>query len=316
MSRLSLSLVFLVFVKPLYCQDVEYYHLDAIGNIRVVTDQNGTVVERHDYLPFGEECSTGACASNPGLTGSQPRRFTGKERDAETGLDYFGARYYRSAMGRFTTVDPLVAPHVNLTDPQGWNRYSYARNNPLRYLDPDGRLTIIIPGTWAGKAAWAQPGSDFNKAVSRTFGESAMVLPWNHRLADSGRRSAAETLKVLIETHTFREGEALNIVAHSHGGNVAKIYTRLPGSRKIDVLVNLGTPQKRQYDINEAAVGEYLNVFSRNDHIQLADSERAVREDLKAINNEQSYMGTPPVPVDHSDLHSPQVWEQVEKGIH
>ena len=83
----------LLWPSRLLAQEVEYYHLDAIGNVRAVTDQSGRVVERHDYLPFGEECITGACASNPGVTGGQPKHFTGKERDTETGLDYFGARY-------------------------------------------------------------------------------------------------------------------------------------------------------------------------------------------------------------------------------
>jgi RHS repeat-associated protein len=61
--------------------------------------------------------------------------FTGKERDAETGLDYFGERYYSSSQGRFTTPDPLPGwPQ----DPQSWNMYAYGRNNPLKYVDPDG----------------------------------------------------------------------------------------------------------------------------------------------------------------------------------
>jgi RHS repeat-associated protein len=96
--------------------------------VRVVTDSNGTVVTRHDYYPFGEEYG-----------GAQPgdaRRFTGQERDGETGLDEFGARYYRSGMGRFTSVDPVMSGA--LTHPQRWNRYAYALNNPLRMIDPDG----------------------------------------------------------------------------------------------------------------------------------------------------------------------------------
>src|SRR5262249_14254610 len=90
---------------PAAAQLVEYYHTDAVGNVRAVTDDKGSVIERHDYLPFGEECTTGPCASNPGLQAGQPRKFTGKERDSETGLDYFGARYYGSKSGRFTSVD-------------------------------------------------------------------------------------------------------------------------------------------------------------------------------------------------------------------
>ncbi len=95
-------------------------------------------------LPFGEECLTPPCTP---LQGTNTRKFTGKERDQETGLDYFGARYYGSKIGRFTTVDPVYTWRENLVDPQRWNRYAYARNNPLRYVDPDGRQTVPQPGT-------------------------------------------------------------------------------------------------------------------------------------------------------------------------
>ncbi|MEZ5355751.1 MAG: RHS repeat-associated core domain-containing protein [Bryobacteraceae bacterium] len=64
-------------------------------------------------------------------------KYTGKERDAETGLDYFGARYMSSAQGRFTSPDPLLSSG-RPWDPQSWNRYSYVLNNPLRYTDPLG----------------------------------------------------------------------------------------------------------------------------------------------------------------------------------
>jgi len=63
--------------------------------------------------------------------------LTGKERDNESGLDFFGARYYWSSAGRFTSVDPGNAG-ADLADPQSWNGYAYARNNPLRFVDPTG----------------------------------------------------------------------------------------------------------------------------------------------------------------------------------
>ena len=66
--------------------------------------------------------------------------FTGKERDAETGLDYFLARYYSSPQGRFTSADPVFISKQRVVDPQQWNLYSYARNNPLRFLDRTGRV--------------------------------------------------------------------------------------------------------------------------------------------------------------------------------
>ncbi|HXM48293.1 MAG TPA: RHS repeat-associated core domain-containing protein [Pyrinomonadaceae bacterium] len=63
------------------------------------------------------------------------QKFTLKERDNETGLDFFGERYYGSALGRFTTSDPLMAS-AKTGNPQTWNRYTYVLNNPLRYIDP------------------------------------------------------------------------------------------------------------------------------------------------------------------------------------
>jgi RHS repeat-associated protein len=78
------------------------------------------------------------------LTGD-PNRFAGKQLDAETALHYFDARYYRQTWGRFTSVDPL---HVGaaMTDPQQWNRYAHARNNPLKYADPTGLSVTFTSG--------------------------------------------------------------------------------------------------------------------------------------------------------------------------
>ena len=70
-------------------------------------------------------------------------QFTSKERDAETGLDYFGARYYAGAQGRFTSPDEVFADQYE-QDPQSWNMYSYVRNNPLRFADPTGRECVNL----------------------------------------------------------------------------------------------------------------------------------------------------------------------------
>lgn len=72
--------------------------------------------------------------------------FTGKERDAETGLDYFGARYMSAAQGRFTSPDAPF-PDQRPTDPQSWNLYSYTRNNPLLGPDWQGRCTDRSEGS-------------------------------------------------------------------------------------------------------------------------------------------------------------------------
>ncbi len=110
----------------------------------MVTDQSGTLVARHDYLPFGDEIPNGYAGrpSNGTWSGSDTvaQKFTGKERDSESGLDYFGARYYGSSLGRFTSVDPDPA-NMDVTNPQTFNRYAYVWNNPLANTDPDGADT-------------------------------------------------------------------------------------------------------------------------------------------------------------------------------
>ena len=70
-------------------------------------------------------------------------QFTGKERDAESGLDYFGARYYGSALGRFSSPDPLFFQKEMLEDPQRWNLYAYVRNSPLVLSDPTGEAIAL-----------------------------------------------------------------------------------------------------------------------------------------------------------------------------
>jgi len=91
-------------------------------------------------MPFATEIPAGydARTSTWGATDDVNQKFTGKERDAEIGLDYFGARYYGSALGRFTGPDePFADQHPE--DPQSWNLYAYVRNNPMKNTDPNGR---------------------------------------------------------------------------------------------------------------------------------------------------------------------------------
>jgi RHS repeat-associated protein len=138
-------------------------------------------VKRHDYLPFGEELTAGAggrtVAMGYGGGDGVRQQFTDKERDVETGLDYFYARYYASVQGRFINVDPLdinlkrqmtsdreaaaTAFRNYIAQPQHWNRYAYALNNPLRYVDPDG--SFEYPVTILGQTVMVNIDDDLAK---------------------------------------------------------------------------------------------------------------------------------------------------------
>jgi RHS repeat-associated protein len=121
---------------------IQWLLTDQLGTPRMVFDESGALanVKRHDYLPFGEELASGVGgrSTTQGYSGDNVRqKFTGQERDTETGLDYFGARYYASMQGRFTSPDEFLNSG-RLESPQTWNRYTYVLNNPLAFTDPSG----------------------------------------------------------------------------------------------------------------------------------------------------------------------------------
>ncbi|WP_348260991.1 RHS repeat-associated core domain-containing protein [Telmatobacter sp. DSM 110680] len=110
---------------------IYYYFLDHLGSTRVITDSLGNQCYDTDFYPYGVEVGPfkNSCPQN--------FKFTGYERDAETGLDYAFGRYYNSRIGRFMSSDP-DSGSSNAGDPQSWNRYTYVENNPLTFTDPDG----------------------------------------------------------------------------------------------------------------------------------------------------------------------------------
>jgi RHS repeat-associated protein len=105
---------------------------DWLGTKRFVANADGTKAETCTGLPFGDGPPCTGTGSDP-----SPQHFTGKERDTESGLDYFGARYYGSNMGRMMSPDPGNIG-ANPANPQSWNMYSYSLNNPLTMTDPSG----------------------------------------------------------------------------------------------------------------------------------------------------------------------------------
>lgn len=108
-----------------------YFHADHLGSIRAVTNAAGAVLEGMLYQPFGAEASTG----------STKFRFTGQEFDHESGLHFYGGRYYNAALRRFISPDPIG---VNPFAPQSLNRYAYVHNNPVNYTDPTGYTAAIL----------------------------------------------------------------------------------------------------------------------------------------------------------------------------
>jgi RHS repeat-associated protein len=115
--------------------NIEYYFSDNLKTASVITDATGNIKSESDYYPWGGELQFANGDSNH-------YKFTGKERDSETGLDYFGARYYGNSLGRFITPDWAAkatdVPYADFADPQSLNLYTYVRNIPTTKADADG----------------------------------------------------------------------------------------------------------------------------------------------------------------------------------
>ena len=118
-----------------------YHKQDHLESMRLVTKQDKKFAECRDFFPFGERIASGQNGRSLDCYGSGAEQFTGKERDPESSLDYFGARYYSARLGRFVSPDEPLADQF-ASDPQSWNLYGYVRNNPLRFFDPTGRKCV------------------------------------------------------------------------------------------------------------------------------------------------------------------------------
>jgi RHS repeat-associated protein len=117
---------------------LSYLHNDHLSGTNTVTNASGGCTGQQAYYPYG---SIRTIAPNPPCTTSMPTDvgFTGQRLDASSGLMFYNARYYDPTLGRFITADTIVP---NPGNPQDLNRYSYTRNNPVRYIDPTGRFCV------------------------------------------------------------------------------------------------------------------------------------------------------------------------------
>ena len=158
---------------------VFYYFSDYLKTASVITDSAGVIKAESDYYPWGGELQFVANDSNH-------YKFTGKERDSETQLDYFGARYYSNGLGRWVSADwsptPVPVPYADFHDPQTLNLYQFVGGNPASKADPDGHgpdleslviawtVDTYAPRVWPAVKSVA---SDIKDAASNFLDEAA-----------------------------------------------------------------------------------------------------------------------------------------------
>ncbi len=160
-----------------------YYYSDHLGTARTIAEvpsgqTTATKCYDADFYPFGgERWYTDSCDSH--------YKFTAKERDTESGLDNFGARYNASTLGRFMSPDPDNAGAAAGNNPQSWNAYSYVLNNPLNAVDPDG-LDCIYPHSGLVIRGDCLSGTDDGLYINGTIIQKSVVYnSWDQTLSFS-----------------------------------------------------------------------------------------------------------------------------------
>ncbi len=154
-----------------------YYVEDFLGTSRVLTTNTGVVCYDADFYPYGGERSyTNTCPQN--------YKFEGKERDAETGNDDFGARYYSNRFGRWLSADwsavAVPVPYANLSNPQTLNLYAMVADDPESFADLDGH-TPTGSGTTLGSAPWAYEDEFIRREVCPSNESVPDYCPGDHQ---------------------------------------------------------------------------------------------------------------------------------------
>ena len=249
--------------------ETTYYFLtDHLGSVNVVLDEQGNVVERRDYLPYGQERAVHEELNVP----ETDYGFTGKELDSETGLNYYGARYYDSEIGRFIQMDPMLMGmdkmnskqrNAFLSNPQNLNTYAYVQNNPVRYTDPTGMY---------GEDVHYDLTFYLSLQTGLTRGQSK-IIAFKNQYVDDNPETAPNTLNFLrdpakIDRSHFQPRESA----------IAQLMTAIKSRSSPAVGTALHTYQDTFSHANLTQVQHiYLNADSENPDRTYADVPKALK---------------------------------------
>jgi RHS repeat-associated protein len=247
----------------------------------VITDQNGNPVSRHDFLPFGEELATSnrTAALDYGVADNVMHRYTGQQRDLEgPGLDFFRARYFQGAQGRFTSPDsspsPRPTPYALRTDPQTLNLYSYLRNNPLAKVDADGHADLGLQlAAWAASRVAESGPKQFlqDVAVGTAKGAASfavtMLTPGPKALEPSNQTQAAASLTTQVAlTVASAVVPAAVAGAAPAAAEASGIAVNLGGEGEVAGAINVQGPWALDLNFASSRTGQSLAELQAGGH--------------------------------------------------
>jgi hypothetical protein len=162
-------------------------------------------------------------------------------------------------------MSPDNGVDFNTSDPQSWNLYSYVRNNPLTRIDPNGRTTVIIPGTGWVPSDWNMNMKLVNEAREKFHDPDVRILKWDGGFNADSRAAAAQQLRDIAAT--VPKDQQLNVIAHSRGSDAALDATH-GITHKIDNLITLAMPNYSSDQPDTDNIGSWLNVTTFEDWVQ------------------------------------------------
>jgi RHS repeat-associated protein len=254
---------------------VFYYFSDHLKTASVITDAAGVIKAESDYYPWGGELQFVNNDTND-------YKFTGKKRDTETGLDYFGARYYANGLGRWVSADwsstPVPVPYADFGDPQTLNLYGYVGGNPASKADPDGHCCTELIA--ALDAALAEGQSMILSARLNTVGLLATAAYKTGQIVDAGiqaaraeidaNRSYAAEVHAVAQLNKVNEakaaakqqqlGQARGAGEEQSQSDIARDRARTNGGIATEVHANDHSTEKlaQGYSLRDKDTGEVL----------------------------------------------------------
>jgi len=239
-----------------------WYHPDYLGNVDLVTERDGKTYEFFTYNPWGEQMHH-YNANTFGFT--SPYRFNSKEKDAETGLHYYGARYYQSKLSVWMSVDPLAAKYPSMSP------YNFSGNNPIMYVDPNG-MWIEGAGFWnnlfnSDEKILAENLADKHEGATITEFDDGYQVNYNlndgYMATEDKAGQISTTESVFFSNKVDRDSEG-NIVAGTISPGQSDALNTIAGQSSTGQLNRIGAYGEASWYLSGVAGQDYGVMYSKN----------------------------------------------------
>lgn len=276
-----------------------YYLTDQVDSVKLVTDENGEVVSRFEYYPYGETFVEEA-TNDPNLlteNDSNDPKYNSQELDKESGLYYYNARHYSAEVARFVTADVVVDGEERAG---GWNRYAYVHGNPIRYKDPTGHDSVDKIGEALG-AIWntavdsASEGvkkevddtiDNLGAAIAETGGSSKRLNPRLVAFFKAVYKEDFSNVKLVEGSIPDTVTSAANAEAVTFGSTVLFEKGKLDQNSEEGVAL-IGHELSHVQDYRRMGVVKFLDTYTA-EHDRYMEAGDSDKEAYKKISTEKS----------------------------